>query len=299
MFCDSIFHTGLGKRDGFVNKDQKLTLKQIEKKKNLLISLKSDIEKLEKDIKNSKRVNSKINSIRNFKISLRVMQLIAPYAVTVGIIIGGAKLIGFGSPFYRDEFKYKAYVQKQFDNIGNVSYEKEYDYPLYRSESDSENIIKLYSKWTQKENGIYERTIQIYKLDDLKEKDVLKLFDKENLNLEDLLGRATNKIETTNKLTEEQINSGSYLEATMYSKDKNDFIVVKESLKDNTFIAIIEAVLIILLSLIIHFAWRKDCSSFCLEDCIDEIKEKHPDIDIEALKYKLEIKKLNYDRLTR
>lgn len=282
-----------------MNKEQKLTVSQIHKKKKLLIDLKSDIEKLEKDIKDSKRVNSKINSIRNFKISLRVMQLIAPYAVTAGIIVGGFKLIGGGLPFYRDEFKYKAYITKQFDSIGNVSYEKEYDYPLFRSESDPENIIKYYGKWKQREDGYYERTVEIYKLDDLKEEDVLKLFEKENLNLQDLLGQPTNKIETTNKLTEEQINAGFYLESIMYSKDKNDFIVVKEPLFDDLLTAGIEAAVIAIISLIIHFFWRKEVSDFSLEDCIDEIKEKHPDIDIEALRKKLEIKKSNYDRLTR
>lgn len=282
-----------------MNKDQKLTVKQIEKKKKLLIDLKSDIEKFEKDIKNSKRVNSKINSIRNFKISLRVMQLIAPYAVTVGIIVGGFKLIGFGLPFYRDEFKHKAYIQKQFDSIGNVSYEKEYDYPLNRSESKSENIIKLYSSWKQQENGIYERSVKIYKLDDLNEEDVLKLFEKENPKLEDLLGKPANKIETTNKLTEEQINSKSYLEATMYSEDKNDFIIVNEVLSYDLITSGIEAGIITIISLLIHFFWRKEISDFCLKKCIDEINEKHPNIDIDALRKKLEIKKLNYDRLTR
>lgn len=56
--------------------------------------MKKDIEDLEHKIKFSQFSNLKIKTVRNLKISLRAMQLIAPYVLTAGLIAGGFKLLG-------------------------------------------------------------------------------------------------------------------------------------------------------------------------------------------------------------
>ena len=85
---------------------------------------------------------------------------------------------------------------------------------------------------------------------------------------------------------------------TNHLKFDDDFIMVKESSSDNMSLTFLWILVTVLAEIIIS-VWRMECSCFDYKYCIRKIKEKHPKIDVEELTKKLEIKKNNYDRLTR
>ena len=96
------------------------------KKEILLKQLKTEIEKLEHDIKYNNITNAKIAMLKLFKIILRTIQLITPYIVAGGIVVGGFSVLG-GTPIIVDKRKKKLETLKEIDSFGNVRYEQQYD----------------------------------------------------------------------------------------------------------------------------------------------------------------------------
>lgn len=276
-------------------KQKRLAEKQRLEKKKMLLQMKKELETLENELKYSKLVNLKISTVKNLKISLRFMQRIAPYVLTAGIMAGGCKLIGGGIPFYSgDTFKINSNTMKEFDSLGNIRYEQQYD-----DYENSSNILYYYSQWQQGNDGFYSRNVETYKLDELTEEEILKLFAKEDLNLSDVFGEPTSKKrETKNNVTEEELQQKDYLQAIIYNEDENDYIIHKETMGENIAVTVIYLLLTALVELIPLFI-RSEISSFDFDDCVREIKRKHPSVDTEELAKKLEIKRSNYDRLTR
>lgn len=268
--------------------------KRLEQQK-LLLEMKKEITSLENDIKYSKFKNFKISTIKNLKISLRATQLVAPYVLTAGIMAGVCKLITGGLPFYSgDTLKIYSNVMEEFDSLGNIRCEQQYD-----SFENSDNLLRYYTQWRQDENGFYTRFVETYELKEITEEEILELFDKENLQLTDIFGEPTSKIkETNNNLTEEEINEKDYLQAIIYNKDIDDFIIHKESMDEN----IAETVLYVLLTALAEvLPWfiRRDFSNFDFANCVDDIKRKYKSVDIDELTKKLEIRRDNYNRLVR
>lgn len=276
-------------------KQKRLAEKQRLEKKKMLLQMKKELETLENELKYSKLVNLKISTVKNLKISLRFMQRIAPYVLTAGIMAGGCKLIGGGIPFYSgDTFKINSNTMKEFDSLGNIRYEQQYD-----DYENSSNILYYYSQWKQGNDGFYSRNVESYKLDELTEEEILKLFAKEDLNLSDVFGEPTSKKkETKNNVTEEELQQKDYLQAIIYNEDENDYVIHKETMGENIAVTVIYLLLTALVELIPLFI-RSEISSFDFDDCVREIKRKHPSVDTEELEKKLEIKRSNYDRLTR
>lgn len=273
-------------------KQKRLTEKQRLEKKKMLLEMQKEINRLENEIKHFKRENAKIYVLRKLKIVLRTVQLIAPFVVTVGITIGGFSLLRV-TPFYRDKHKQKLEMMKELDSLGNIRYEQQYE-----EYENSKSVISYYSKWNFVEDNLYSRDIETYAIGDITEEQILKLMNDDVESLHEILGEPiSKKKETKNNLTEEELQSDPFLQAMIYSKFDDDFIMVKESLSDNiglTFLWIIVAVV----AQIIPILWRGS-SNFDYIYCIEKIKENHPIIDVDELTKKLEIKKSNYDRLTR
>ena len=274
-------------------KQKKLTEKQRLEKKKMLLEMQKEINKLEKEIKYSKINNSKIYALRGLKIALRTGQLIAPYAITLGITFGIFSALG-GTPFYRDKHKQKLEIMKEIDSLGNIRYEQQYG-----EYENNTSVISYYSKWNYVGNNLYSRDIDTYELSDMTEEQILKLINDDVESLHEVLGEPiSKKTETKNNLSEEDLQSEPFLQAMIYSKFDDDFIMVKESSGDNIGITLVWA-LVTALAEIIPVLWREESSDFDYRYCIKKIKEKHPTIDVEELTKKLEIKKSNYDRLTR
>ena len=277
------------------NSTKHLVEKQSLKKKKMLLQMKKEIETLENELKYSKLVNLKISTVKNLKISLRFMQRITPYVLSAGIIASGCKLIGFRLPFYSgDTLKINSNTMKEFDSLGNVRYEQQYD-----DYANSSNILYYYSQWQPDINGLYTRNVETYKLDELTEEEILKLFNKEDLKLSDIFGKPiSKKRETKNNVTEEELQQNDCLKAIIYSEDKNNYILYKETKEENNVITAAYLALTAVVELIPFFI-RRNISTFDFDDCVSEIKRKYPAVDTDELIKKLEIRRSNYNRLMR
>jgi len=274
-------------------KQNRLTEKQCLEKKKMLLEMRKEISKLENEIKRSKIGNTKVYALRGLKIVLKTGQLIAPFVVTAGITIGGFAAFG-GTHFLKDKHKQKLEMIKELDSLGNIRYEQQYE-----EHANLSSEISYYSKWNFVEDNLYSRDIEIYSLSDITEEQILKLINGDVRSLREILGEPiSKKKETRNNLTEEELQSDPFLQAMIYSKLDGDFIMMTESLSDNI-VLILLWVLVTALAEAIIVIWRVGKSDFDYRHCIRKIKEKHPTIDVEELTKKLEIKRNNYDRLTR
>ena len=260
----------------------------------LMKKLEKEIKEIEKEINNVKLTNFKIKTVRNLKIGLRAIQLLAPYVVTACIVFDIFSLMGT-TPFIRDNEKQKLKVKKEFDSFGNIRYEQQYE-PF----DNSLNKVYYIGKWNKKEDGFYFREIKTYEIDDKIKDMVTKIVNDCNItSLEDVLGKPKyTKTQIQNNLTDEEISKEAYLEAVIYSSSSDDFIIVKESIANNLYITIIWFIVTILAELIPLNIGSK-CSSFSFEDYYYSLVAKYQPQDAQSLIKKLEIKKDNYNRLMR
>ena len=264
------------------------------RKKKLLLEMKKEVEDLERQIKYNKLVNLKNALIRETLINGRRFVWLAPFILTACITAGGAKLIGAGFPFYMDDIEEFLYTKKEFDNTGNIRYEEQY------GEFNSlTHQINHYTKWEDAGNGFYTRSVESYKLNDITDEKVLSLFEKDNLTISDIFGNKVYSVkETKNNLTEEELMQGEYLEATIYKKDENDYIMVKESIDDNIAMSLLYFLITVFAELIPLF-YRLEESKFDYDDAVYKIREKYTKVDVEKVKKLLEIKRDNYNRLVK
>lgn len=261
----------------------------------LLLKLESEIKDLEFKIKHTKVANIKIKGIRNLKISLRFGQKILPYVLIPSVIFGGLSILG-ATPFHMNDKKYYLSTKQEIDSFGKVRYE--YQYQEYK---DVSSIVTYYGKWEKIEEGLYKREIKKYEIDeDIAVNAIEKIIKENNINsLEELLGKPyVEKTETKNNLSDKQINQSAYLEGLLYSESENDYIIVKESMDDEV-TTILGFILLSAIGLGATFFYRIEYSNFDFDYCVSKIKENHPMIDIKKLKKTLEIRKENYERLTR
>ena len=266
--------------------------KKLEKKK-LLLQMKKEVKSLEKQIKYPRLTNFKISSVKNLKISARALQLVAPYVLTAGIVAGGFVLSG-NIPFYRDKKEIHSSIMTEFDNLGNIRYEQQYD-----DFENSSNVLQSYSQWQLQEDGLYSRIVKTYNVNNKTYEELIELFNKENLSLENLFGEAISTIkETKNNLSEDEINEKEFLQAVIYSEDEQDYIIRKETVGDNILFSVLYVALTALVETI-PLDFRKKFSSFDFGECVENIKDKYKPTDIQELTRKLEIRRDNYNRMMR
>lgn len=283
------------------NKKRQVGKKKGLEQKELLIQMKQEIESLEHEMKHSSLVNAKIKAIRNLKITARALQLVAPYAITAGIVAGGFTLLG-DIPFYpNDEWKIYSKVMTEFDNAGNIRTEQQYDSFKVNGDTldNSDSMLYYYTRWEKNDDGLYSRIVQTYSISEKTYEDVIKLFKKENLKLEDVLGQPDSNIkETKNNLTEDEIQEESIIKAVIYNEDKNDYIIHKETAEENILFSILY-VLVTALAEVAPLGFRCGISSFDFSYCVDKIKINHQPLDINTITKKLELKRDNYNRMMR
>lgn len=118
-------------------------------------------------------------------------------------------------------------------------------------------------------------------------------------SLEEVLGNPiSTKTEQANNLTTEDFYSNGYLVATVYDRNKNNYIVEKESIEDDIGFSFLYIAAILLESYFIYMG-QKFPSLSSINSQINAIKENYEPIDVIEAKMKLKIKKENYDRLMR
>lgn len=276
------------------NQNIHLTRKQEEERKKLLKKLKKEIKKLEYQVKHNKLANINISLKRIIRIIFELSKAAFPYVLTATVIAGLFKIIGLGFPYYsEDKVKKYSHIMKDMDSLGNIRIEQQYD----KFEETTE-LLYYYTKWIKEENEFYSRNVEVYKLKDITEEDILKLFEKEDFKLSDIFGEPiTNKKETSNNIKINEEENKDYLQAIIYIKDKNDYIIKKESVDDNVTASIIYSLITLILGLIISL--KMSDSNYNLGGRLYDVDRNYPFIDKDEIIKKLEIKKNNYERLTR
>lgn len=276
------------------NQNIHLTRKQEEERKKLLKKLKKEIKKLEYQVKHNKLANINISLKRIIRIIFELSKAAFPYVLTATVIAGLFKIVGLGFPYYsEDKVKRYSHIMKDMDSLGNVRIEQQYD----KFEEDT-NFLYYYTKWIKEDNEFYSRNVEVYKLKDITEEDILKLFEKEDLKLSDIFGKTiTNKKETSNNIKINEEENKDYLQAIIYEKNKNDYIIKKESIDDNVAISLIYSLITLILGLIISL--KMSDSNYDLSGRLYKVERNYPFIDKDEIIKKLELKKNNYERLTR
>ena len=277
-----------------MKKEIKLTKEQQLEKQKYMHNLENNIKDLEYQINNVNKTNLKINALKNIKKSLKFCQLIAPYLVAYSLSFSIFSLFN-ATPFYTDDRKQYLENKKTIDSFGTKKYEEQY----YEYE-DNTNIITYYEKWQKNSKNGYSRNIRVYKLGNLSERRVLELIEKNNIKkIEDIFGTPLiNRTETREFINNDELLQESYLEAQLYNKDKNNFIIVKEGLGENIEETTIWFLIQCFVYLIIS-TWRDTFSNFDFKKSLEKIEEENQKVDVESLKKILELKKDNYNRLTR
>lgn len=270
------------------NSEERLELKR----KNMMNNIKKEIDKLESQIQNPKKENRKRNTIKSLKISLKIAQFTAPYILCTALTFAGAHALGV-TPFYRNDTKTYLETKKEFDNLGNIRLEQQ-----YKEYENKKNTLSYYGKWEKYDDEFYCRNVEVYSLKDISKDEINKLMKDSNINsLEELLGKPIyTKNEQKNNLTDEELNSNGYLVAKIYDKDKNNYIIEKESIEDNIGFSCLYLVAVLVEGIFVYFAQKYPTSSN-INHKIKIIKEQYEPIDITETKMKLKIKKENYDRL--
>lgn len=273
--------------------NKKFQKKKKNYQKKILLKMKKEIEILEFEIRHSKLINAKITAIRNLKISLRALQKVAPYALTAGITAGIFTYFG-DIPFYpNDEQKVYLNVMTEFDNYGHIRTEQQY------ASFASDNMLYYCSKWEKMNDEFYSRNVQTYSIQNKTYEDIIKLFEQENINLDDILGEVISNIkETKNNLTIEELQEESFVKAVIYNEDKNNYIMQKQTVSENIVMSAAYVILTGLSELIPLFV-RTELSNFNFFSCVEEIKRKSQLLDIDYLTKKLELKRDNYNRMIR
>ena len=273
-----------------MNSDIELSESQIAKKEEILSSLKQDINKLSKKVNNIEKENKKIAFKRGVKKGLCVGKKAVPYILTGTMFFSALSLAGH-TPFIRSNYKSYLRCKKEIDSLGNIRVEEQ-----YRSFEDQYSTLIYASKWNKNDDGIYSRSVKEYYVN-FDDEELLRIVkEKDIYNLDTLISNPRRSyVETKINISEEELLEDAYLEARIFSKDKKDLMLVKETDVENVGIT----GLYLFFSFIIGFGLSTMVSKKDLKDMLKEIEEKYPDLSYKELKQELELKMDNYKVLTR
>lgn len=269
-----------------------LTNEEKRRREELIKNLEEEIKTLSYQIKNAKYIEIKQKLLRKLKILYESLITIAPYAITSVSTLALFSIANI-TPFIRDDCKTPQYITKDIDNTGIVRYEKSY------KNHHNSNKIYYYTSW-KKENNTYKRTINIYDVKNIPISTIEKIiYGKITTNIPDLLGNPIETInEETNTISNEELSSPPTIRALLYSKDENNYIIIKEPVLVNNITTIIYIILTLLLSIVP--AKIREISDYpTLKEKIDIINDNYSGISIISARTKLELLEENYKRLTR
>lgn len=268
-----------------------LTSHQKLKQKKLLFDMKSEIDRLNFQINHQKLEMIKANLIKNVKINICRGRLVAPYVITASICFGIGSLFGT-TPFIFDKEKCYQKVMEEKDSLGNIRCEKQYE-----SFNESDNVLTYYEAWHKNSNGTFFRKVHVYKIGNVSLEVVKNILDGSfNKSLEDIFGKPiVSKIETKNKVSDEELNNGSHIQARFYSVNDDDYIFVDQSITKNIF----ESILYIFIVMFLEWFVRsyRMCYPFDYDKRIEKINKKYSIKYIDTLVKQLEIREKNYQRL--
>lgn len=264
--------------------------RKIERQK-LINKMKDEIKYLEDKIIESENNNKRNKKIRLLKTILRSIQLVYPYIIAAGISFGAFKMFDV-APFTNNTYEEYLNTMKEIDSLGNIRYEMQYeDY------ENQKNFITHYSKWEKIDDTQYKRNVTTYNFGDYKEEEILEILKKVPIRVEDCFGsKIIEKTEIKNNISPDELQNDEILQATIYSKSEEEFIVLNFSSEENVGIS---ALFFIILGVCCYFVgeWRKT-TKYHFSNKLADIQEKYPNIDVTPYIKSLNIRKENYKKLT-
>ena len=265
-----------------------LTPSQDEDRKQLLFSLEKDLKKFEYKINHQKleKIKSKIN--KHIKLTICKGRIIAPFAIALGITLGGSIICGV-TPFYVDKEKSNLKVMEEISSTGSIRYEEQY-VPF----ENTDNTITYYDYWKETDDHMFSRDIKVYNIGSIDKEKINEILKSESNNLDEIFGNPIlNKTEI--KYDVSYTENISYLEAKIYSEDERKYTYINQSVKKNVY----ETIFWILLTLVLESLAIAIRDVFPIRYKEIKAKLEKEDIDyLTDLEKKIEIRKNNYERLT-
>ncbi len=198
-------------------------------------------------MKYDKEYIKKLNELKKRRFamqSLITLKLAYPYLLDTGIVVGILSLIG-ATPFYRESTNVSLQTAKTINSLGNDK-----TVNLFTGENlKKDGQVIYYSKWNQNDEGYFERDIKKYDINNMNDYVLEKLIaEPETVDkLESIFGSAiVDAKEVKEHVEQEELNTPAYIETTIYSKDNNQVMKIKESVNTNE----VETLMAILLTLI-------------------------------------------------
>ena len=263
------------------------------KKNKLVKDLETEIRNLEFEVNHTKLANFKNASIRNIKIGGAFFRATLPYTLSSAIITGAFAIVG-NMPFRRDDTKAPAFYMHSIDSNGVTINEKQ-----YTSFEDTHSLLYYATAWQLNEDGSFSRNVKVYRIRAKEFNTAVEYLDVDGVTIDQVLGEPIrNYVETRSDLSKEEITEKNYVKVMYYDKDKNDMIIRKETDVENFAVTLVYIMLNIL-GFVIAAGLKDKLSYYNYDEAVKKIKEKYKDINIENIEKKLEIRRENYERLTR
>jgi len=259
--------------------------------KDQLEELQAEIFELKEKLKETKEENKDAHKeyvLDQAKTAIK--KVIALAAVpTIGTAI--TTLAGW-NPFKLNEEKQQVYTMTSIDKYGETSEEKIYKGVLELKINDSK--LNYYTQWKPVEDGKYEREKYTYAVT---EKDLEKILEISNTYLTettiDELFPYNKTVETEQRvsLTPEELESPSYLEASIMKKNNGEYKKAQESEKshiEKLFLKLLVEALLLLMEISI----LEEKTKFFDKIEESEEREEPEPRDLEELKEKIRKKQL-------
>ncbi len=258
---------------------------------NIVEAQLESIKELEDKLAHANSINKK-NKIRlELKKKLLYAKMIIPFALITGISLSGFSLF-ISVPFYRDSKRKDLWYKKEFDSLGNKVIEEQYE------EYNNVGEVSFVSKWEKYDDTYYSRTITTYPVKSLTEEELERFIMSEEVSLAKVLGNPiATKTEKKNNITEEEINKGAFLRATVYNRSDEDYILIKETKQENITTTVSFIISTFLADLICGIMLSGGKIADNRKKKIAALEDEYEEIDIDSLERKLQIRKDTYDRL--
>lgn len=250
------------------------------------------LEKIEKEITNYKDLikqgrikNLKVYTKRGFKTLGSIALSTLPFTIAFTLVSGIAVLSDSGLPFVRDDVEIYNYIDGQMDSLGNYSISSEY---LSSSSEDQYCNVDMFSPWEKQDDQTYERTIYKYEFDssDINMKEMKEYISKSDYkSINELSDEKIVIHEMTKSLNKDEINDEYFIEGKFYYKDKDDSIVVTESVSQNVLTTVAPFIVGVLIEILAYGV--SDCELF--DGIFNSANYGHIE-DIKQLKLKLKRK---------
>jgi len=225
----------------------------------------------------SKKENLKQFHVRNLKVFKGTCNLLAPFVIMGGIVVGGFKVCNGGFPFYRDNItKYKRYdLEYETDDLINAT--EGYVRNEWWSDYLPSNFLNICTPWEREEDH-YVRYNRNYNVSHDSFFDVYDaIFRKDFEYIEENYEKSEEEKEVSDDFP--GLKNDYFLETELYMLDNNDQLKVPESSTKNVIITIVELVITLGIGgLIVHL---RDYDYF---DDLQEIKDDYHS-NIKSIEY--------------